>query len=201
MPHREEQKWIEPRMTDGMKFSVRHFRRKSKDKQKESERKLLMDMHKKVDLLMNVMYNLVLAVVFSVLAQLINVGHVIMDGFLLDVIIGFVLEMFIAMCLPFTKWGIALAKKSGVRPGSFGFRVIVSGVTAFFFAVCMSGAMTAYSILLIQKLPMIAWLGAWKNVILPFILVAWVCALFVLPYFVKLAKMILKVPEGGGQHE
>lgn len=160
-----------------------------------------MDTHKKVDLLMNVMYNLVLAVIFSVLAQLINIGHVIMDGFVLDVLVGFLLEMFIAMCLPFTKWGVALAKKSGVRPGSVGFRAIVSGVTAFFFAMCMSGAMTAYSILLMQKLPMIAWIGAWKNVALPFILVAWFCAFFILPYFVKLAKWILKVSDKEEHHE
>ena len=159
-----------------------------------------MDMHKKVDILMNVMYNLVLAVVFSVLAQLINIGHVILDGFLLDVLVGFVLEMIIAMCLPFTKWGVAAAKKSGVKPGSLGFRAIVSGVTAFFFATLMSGAMTAYSILLMQKLPVVAWIGAWKNVIIPFILVAWFCALFILPYFVKLAKKILGVPDGEGHH-
>ncbi len=154
-----------------------------------------MDMHKKVDLLMNVMYNAVLAVVFTVLAQLINIGHVVMDGFLLDVIIGFVLEMFIAMCLPFTKWGVKAAKASGVKPGSLGFRAIVSGVTAVCFATCMSAAMTAYSLLLIQKLPVFVWLGAWKKVILPFIVVAWLCALFILPYFVKMAKKILSMPE------
>lgn len=154
-----------------------------------------MDMHKKVDLLMNVMYNLFLAVVFTVLAQLINVGRVMLDGFLVDIIIGFVLEMLIVLYLPFTKWGIAAAKASGIRPGSFGFRAIVAGVTAVCFAALMSAAMSGYSVLIMQKLPVIVWLNAWRNIVFVFIIVAFVCALFVLPQFVKLAKMILGVSE------
>lgn len=154
-----------------------------------------MNTQKKVDLLMNVMYNLLLAVVFAVLAQLINVGRVIMDGFLLDVLIGFVLEMFAAFCLPFTKLGVKAAKASGITPGSAGFRGIIACVTGTLFAIFMSGAMTAYSILLIQKLPVVAWIGAWKNVILPFILIAIFSAYFILPQFVKLAKKILGVSE------
>ena len=159
-----------------------------------------MDMHKKVDLLKSVLYNLLLAFVFTFLAQLINIGHIVTQGLALDILIGFVLEMIIDLFFPFPKWGIALAKKSGTKPGSFGFRAILTGVIAFCFATCMSGAMTAYSLLIEQKLPVVAWLGAWKNVIIPFILVAWVCALFVLPHFVTLAKKILGVPEGEGHH-
>lgn len=154
-----------------------------------------MNVHKKVDLLMNVMYNLFLAVVFTVLAQQINVGRVILDGFFVDVVIGFVLEMLIAMYFPFTKWGIAAAKVSGIRLGSLGFRAIVAGVTATCFATLMSAAMSGYSVLLMQKLPVVVWLKAWRNIVFVFIIVAFVCALFVLPQFVKLAKMILGVSE------
>ena len=159
-----------------------------------------MNMHKKVDLLMNVMYNLFLAVVFTVLAQLINVGRVILDGFFVDVVIGFILEMLIALYLPFTKWGLAAAKASGVRPGSLGFRAIVAGVTATCFATLMSAAMSGYSVLIMQKLPVFVWIKAWMNILFVFIAVAFVCALFLLPQFVKLAKKMLGVPEGEGHH-
>ena len=152
-------------------------------------------MNKKVNLLKSVLYNLVLAFVFTFLAQLINIGHIVTQGLAIDVLIGFVLEMFIDLCLPFPKWGVALAKKSGTKPGSLGFRAIITGVVAICFATCMSGAMTAYSLLIVQKLPVPAWLGAWKNVIIPFILVAWFCALFIMPYFGKLAAKILGAPE------
>lgn len=62
-------------------------------------------------LVMNLMYNLLLAIVLSVVAQILSAGGVVWPGILLDVLIAYVLEMVIALVLPFSRWGMELAGK------------------------------------------------------------------------------------------
>ena len=152
-----------------------------------------MGMQKKVDLVMNLMYNLLLAILLSVIAEAINAGGVSWPNIGIDTLISYVLEMFIALCLPFTKWGFAAASKCS-KPGSVKFRIICSGVTAFFFATVMSAAMSFISVYLMLHLPIAVWLAAWMKIWLLFIIIAWVCAFFILPIFVKLAMKLLGVP-------
>ena len=48
-------------------------------------------------LVMNLMYNLLLAIVLSVVAQILSAGGVVWPGILLDVLIAYVLEMVILL--------------------------------------------------------------------------------------------------------
>ncbi len=148
----------------------------------------------KIDLVMNLMYNLLLAVVLSAIAEAINAGGITMPNLLIDTIISYILEMFIAMCLPFTKWGQAFAIKRAT-PGSKKFRVLVSGVTAFCFATVMSLAMSFIGVVLMAHLPLFVWGIAWLKIWFLFIAIAWACAYFLIPVFVGIAMSILGIPK------
>lgn len=152
-----------------------------------------MNKQKKVDLVMNLMYNLLLAVVFSILAEVINAGGVSWPAIAVDTLISYILEMLIAMFLPFTQWGhkVALAK---AEPGTKKFRFITAGVTATPFAILMSAAMSFITCILMLHLPVQAWLFAWMKILFLFIFVAWVCAYLLVPTFIELAKKILHIP-------
>ena len=54
-------------------------------------------------LVMNLMYNLLLAVVLSIVAQIMSFGTVMWPAVLLDMLIAYILEMVIALGLPFSK--------------------------------------------------------------------------------------------------
>lgn len=152
-------------------------------------------MNKKVDLTMNLMYNFVLAILFSLIAEIINAHGVRWSAIAIDTVISYVLEMIIALFLPFGKWGMQAASKFA-QPDTVKFKLIRSGVTAFCFATVMSAAMSFIATVAMLGLPVAAWLNAWKNIWLLFIAIAWVCAYFVLPLFVKLAMKMLGVSAG-----
>lgn len=150
-------------------------------------------MNKKVDLVMNLMYNLLMAVLLSVIAEMINAGGVAWPNLAIDVVISYVLEMLIVLFLPFTKWG-QQAAHAKAKPGTTKFRVICSGITAIPFAVVMSAAMSFISCILMLHLPVIVWLIAWLKIVFLFIAIAWLCAYFLIPVFVKLAMKLLHIP-------
>lgn len=149
---------------------------------------------RKIDLVMNLMYNLLLAVLFSVIAEAINAGGVSWPALGIDTVISYVLEMFIAMCLPFTKWGQQVALKHA-KPGSRKFRVICAGITASLFATVMSAAMSFISCVLTLHLPIVVFLIAWMKIWFLFIAIAWLCSYLLIPVFMKLAKKLLRIPE------
>lgn len=153
-----------------------------------------MSMKRKVDLVMNLMYNLLLAIIFSAIAEAINAGGITMPNILIDTIISYILEMIIAMFLPFTTWGQQFALKRAT-PGSKKFRVLCAGVTAFFFATVMSLAMSFIGCVLMAHLPLFVWGIAWLRIWFLFIVIAWVCSYLMIPFFIELAKKILGIPK------
>ena len=150
-----------------------------------------MNGQKKVELVMNIMYNLLLAVVLSAIAEMINAGGVQWPGLVIDTIISFILEMIIVLFLPFTKWGLSAAMKNA-QPGTPKFRWIMSIVTAIPFAIVMSGCMSFIGIKM-GGAPLIAWLPAFCKVCPVFIVLASVCAYFLIPVFMGLAAKICGV--------
>lgn len=152
-----------------------------------------MDTYKKVDLVMNLMYNLLLAILFSAIAEAINAGGITWPAIAVDTIISYVLEMLIAMFLPFTKWGQRVAHAKA-EPGTMQFRLICSGVTAIPFATIMSAAMSFISCVLMLHLPLAVWVMAWMKILFLFIAIAWACAYFLIPIFISIAKRLLHIP-------
>lgn len=149
---------------------------------------------RKIDVVMNLMYNLPLAMLFSLLAEAINAGGVSWPAFGIDTLISYVLEMLIALFLPFSRWGHAAALKSGAKPGSPKFRAVTAAVTATLFAALMSLAMSFISCILTLHLPVTVWMAAWMRILFLFIAVAFVCAYFLVPVFIELAKKALHIP-------
>ena len=152
-----------------------------------------MSTERKVDIVMNLMYNLPLAVIFSVIAETMNMGGVTWPMVLIDTIVSYILEMIIALWFPYHKWGIKAAV-SHAEPGSRKFHVILSGVTATPFAITMSLAMSFIGSILMAHMPVFIWLISFLKVVFIFIAIAWACAYFVLPIFMNLAKKIVGVP-------
>lgn len=150
-----------------------------------------MNEQKKVELVMNLMYNLLLAVVLSAIAEMINAGGVQWPGLVIDTIISFILEMLIVYCLPFQKWGLNAAMKNA-QPGTPKFRAIMSIVTAIPFAIVMSACMSFIGIKMAGA-PIIAWLPAFGKVCPVFIVLASVCAYVLIPVFMGLAAKICGV--------
>lgn len=151
-----------------------------------------MNEQKKVDLAFNITYNLALAVILSILAEIINAGGVQWPGLIIDVIISFILEMFIVLCLPFTKWGLNAALKNA-QPGTMRFRVIMAGVTALPFAIVMSACMSFIGIKMAGA-PMAALVPAFLRVVFVFFIIAWLCGVFIIPSFMGLARRIVGAP-------
>lgn len=152
-----------------------------------------MNTQRKVDLVMNLMYNLILAVLLSVFAEMINAGGVSWPALGIDTLISYILEMIIAMFLPFTAWGhrAGLAK---AKPGTVKFRLIATFVTAAPFATLMSAAMSFISCIVTLHLPFQVFIGAWLRIWFLFILIAWICSFLLVPVFIELAKKILHIP-------
>lgn len=150
-----------------------------------------MNEQKKVGLVMNIMYNLVLAVVLSMIAEAINAGGVQWPGLVIDTIISFILEMLIVYCLPFQKWGLKAAMKNA-QPGTPKFRLIMSVVTAIPFAIVMSACMSFVGIKMAGA-PLFAWGPAFLKVVFVFMILASLCAYFLIPVFMGLAAKICGV--------
>ena len=109
----------------------------------------------KVTAVMNLMYHLLLAVVLSAAAELINTGEITWPSLAIDSLISYILEMLIAMLLPFSHWGMKAAFACA-PPGSVKFRLISSSMTALPFATLMSLAMSFIGTVVMAHLPMIA---------------------------------------------
>lgn len=153
-----------------------------------------MGTQRKVDLVMNAMYNLLLAVLLSVLAELINAGGVTWPAIAADTAVSYILEMLISVFLPFTDWGHKAALKRA-KPGTKKFRFITAGVTSIPYATLMSAAMSFYTCILTLHLPAQVWLAAWMRIWFLFIAVAWICSFLFVPAFIELAKRILHIPK------
>ena len=153
----------------------------------------IMNTQRKVDLVMNLMYNLLLAVLFSLIAEAINAGGVSWPNLGIDTVISYILEMLIAMFLPFTRWGQQFALKRAT-PGTKKFRMMCAGVTATLFATLMSAAMSFISCIVMLHLPVIAWVIAWVRIWFLFIVIAWACYYLMIPFFIELAKKLLHIP-------
>ncbi len=153
-----------------------------------------MTLKRKVDIVMNLLYNIVLAILLSLIAEAINAGGVTWPSIAYDSIISYVLEMLIALFLPFTRWGQSAAMKKAV-PGTRKFRIICALVTATPFATLMSLAMSFISCILFLGLPVAAFITAWLKIWLLFVVIAVACSYFLVPTFVELAKKILGVPK------
>ncbi len=152
-----------------------------------------MDTKRKVDLIMNLMYNLVLAILFSLIAEAINAGGVTWPAMAIDTLVSYILEMLIALFLPFTRWGQGFASGKAI-PGSRKFRIICTGITASLFATLMSLAMSFISCVLVLHLPLMVFLIAWMKIWFLFIAIAWLCSYLLIPTFIELAKKLLRIP-------
>ncbi|MBQ6622155.1 MAG: hypothetical protein IJH75_04920 [Mogibacterium sp.] len=152
-----------------------------------------MNPEKKVELVMNLMYNLLLAVILSAIAEIINAGGIQWPGLLIDIVISFILEMIISMGLPLAKWGAALGMKHA-KPGSPKFKVIMTGCIAIPFAFLMSAAMSFIGIKMAGA-PTFAWGPAFLKVWPVFTVLAWILSYFLIPPFMGLARKICGVPE------
>lgn len=144
----------------------------------------------KVVLVMNLMYNLLLAVILSIVAQILSFGTVKWPAVLLDMLIAYILEMVIALGLPFSKWGMDLANKYA-EPGTLKFRVLMTTGTAIPFAVAMCLGMSFIGTVLIGHQPIIAWLMAMVGMLPVFIVLGWVLSFIFVPVFMGLAHKIV----------
>lgn len=139
-----------------------------------------MNIHGKADWIGNIVYNLILAVVLSAVAEILNAGRVMWPAICIETVISFILEMLIVMYLPFVKIGFATAKKH-YPPGTYKCRLIATTIGSIPFAILMSGLMSLYSVVIVLRLPVMAWLIGWVKIVLIFIIIAWLCAFFLLP--------------------
>jgi len=153
-----------------------------------------MNTQKKVDIVMNLMYNVIPAILLSVIAEMINAGGVMWPVIIVDCIISYILEMLIAIFLPFSDWGHSAAIKYA-KPGTTKFRLITAIVTATPFATVMSLAMSFISVVIMNHLGLQIWIFAWLKIWGLFIVIAAVCAFLLVVPFVKLAKKLLHIPE------
>lgn len=152
-----------------------------------------MNTQRKVDIVMNLFYNIILAVLLSVIAEMINAGGVTWPAIAIDSIISYILEMLIAIFLPFTTWGHIVGMKHA-KEGTIKFRLIASFITAAPFATVMSLAMSFISTVVTLHLPIMVFVMAWLRIWLLFVLIAWICSFLLVPTFIELAKKVLKIP-------
>lgn len=141
-------------------------------------------------LVMNLMYNLLLAIVLSVVAQILSAGGVVWPGILLDVLIAYVLEMVIALVLPFSRWGMELAGKYA-EPGTLKFRLLMTTGTAIPFAIAMCLGMSFIGTVLIGHQPVSVWLMALAGMLPIFIVLGWILSFLFVPLFMGLAHKIV----------
>ena len=104
-------------------------------------------------LVMNLMYNLLLAIVLSAVAQILSFGKVMWPAILGDILMAYIMEMVIALCLPFSKWGMALANKYA-QPGTLKYRILMTTGTAIPFAIAMCLGMSFIGTVLIGRQPL-----------------------------------------------
>ena len=141
-------------------------------------------------LVMNLMYNLLLAIVLSVVAQILSGGGVVWPGILLDVLIAYVLEMVIALVLPFSRWGMELAGKYA-EPGTLKFRLLMTTGTAIPFAIAMCLGMSFIGTVLIGHQPASVWLMALAGMLPIFIVLGWILSFLFVSVFMGLAHKIV----------
>ena len=143
-----------------------------------------MNTQRKVDIVMNLMYNFVLAVLLTVAAEIINAGGVTWPALGIETVVSYVLEMIIAIWLPFTRWGQQFAIKRA-QPGSRKFRLLCALITAIPFATLMSLAMSFFSVVVSLHLPLFVWMIAWLKIWILFIAIAWICSCLLVPFFIE----------------
>ena len=141
-------------------------------------------------LVMNLMYNLLLAVVLSIVAQIMSFGTVMWPAVLLDMLIAYILEMVIALGLPFSKWGMSLANKYA-EPGTLKYRLLMTTGTAIPFAIAMCLGMSFIGTVLIGHQPLSTWLMALVGMLPIFIILGWVLSFIFVPVFMGLAHKIV----------
>lgn len=146
----------------------------------------------KVVIVMNLMINLIFSLVFTILAQVIATGGIHMDTFWLNFFVSYVIQMLLGL-VPFNELGAKLALAMKLKPGSTGFRMIITLVVVCFFAPIMSGAMSCFNTVILAGLPPAAWFGGWAQIILPFFIVAYIISFLLVGPLTALAMRICKV--------
>lgn len=140
-----------------------------------------MNIHGKADWIGNIVFNLLLAVILSCLAQIVNAGGIQVPGIFIDIVISFIVEMLIVMFLPLVGIGFGIASKNA-QPGSTKFKVIMTTAVSIPFAILMSAIMSFISVVLMLHLPAVVWLLGLTKMIPIFIVAAWICVfLFMQP--------------------
>ena len=144
----------------------------------------------KTVLVMNLMYNLFLALILSAVAQFMSMGGIQFPAIIGDILIAYVLEMVIALGLPFSKWGMALGEKYA-EPGSLKYRCLMTTGTAVPFAFAMCLCMSFIGSVLIAHLPLSVWFSAFLSMLPVFIVLGWVLSFFCVPFFMGLSHKIV----------
>ena len=139
-----------------------------------------MYIHGKADWIGNIIYNLILAVLLAAVAEILNSGGIMWPAIAIETVIGFILEMLIVMFLPFVNIAFKTANKHA-QPGTAKFKAIMATIAAIPFAIIMSCLMSLYSVIIVLHLPAVVWLTGWLRVMPVFIVLAWLCAFFMLP--------------------
>ena len=139
---------------------------------------------------MNLMYNLLLAIVLSAVAQILSFGKVMWPAILGDILMAYIMEMVIAPCLPFSKWGMALANQYA-QPGTLKYRILMTTGTAIPFSIAMCLGMSFIGTVLIGRQPLNVWLMAFAGMLPIFIILGWVLSFIFVPVFMGLAHKIV----------
>ena len=141
-------------------------------------------------LVMNLMYNLLLAIVLSIVAQIMSFGKVMWPAVLGDIAMAYILEMMIALFLPFSKWGMMLGSKYA-KPGTLKYRILMTTGTAIPFAIAMCLGMSFIGTVLIAPQPLNVWFKALAGMLPVFIILGWVLSFLFVPVFMGLAHKIV----------
>ena len=139
---------------------------------------------------MNLMYNLLLAIVLSAVAQILSFGKVMWPAILGDILMAYIMEMVIALCLPFSKWGMALANQYA-PPGTLKYRILMTTGPAIPFSIAMCLGMSFIGTVLIGRQPLNVWLMAFAGMLPIFIILGWVLSFIFVPVFMGLAHKIV----------
>ena len=139
---------------------------------------------------MNLMYNLLLAIVLSAVAQILSFGKVMWPAILGDILMAYIMEMVIALCIPFSKWGMALANQYA-QPGTLKYRILMTTGTAIPFSIAMCLGMSFIGTVLIGRQPLNVWLMAFAGMLPIFIILGWVLSFIFVPVFMGLAHKIV----------
>lgn len=102
--------------------------------------------------------NIPVALSIALTAQLVAIGKIIVPLLMINLVIAYVIAFFIGMFIPTEKIGVGFAKLFKAKPGLI-FGLLVNLPINFIYVTIICIIMSFFNIVILQKLPLIAFVG------------------------------------------